>query len=77
MSGSGDVHVSSVITGQGHFENVLQHLTFAVHQLCPHTVHRLQQQLPPCMGHMMKYLKVTVRNMFVKNLYNNQSLYTF
>lgn len=46
--GRGDVHMPSVIAGQRHFENVLQHLTLAVHQLCPHPVHCLQQQLPAC-----------------------------
>lgn len=49
-TGCGDVHVSSVVAGQRHFEDVLQHLALAVHQLRPHTVHRLQQELPPCRG---------------------------
>lgn len=40
-AGSRNVHVASVVAGQGNFKYVLQHLTFAVHQLCPHSVHRL------------------------------------
>lgn len=48
--GGGDVHVASVVAGQRHLEDVLQHLALAVHQLRPHTVHGLQQQLAPCTG---------------------------
>lgn len=48
--GRADVHVSSVVAGQRHFEDVLQHLPLAVHQLRPDAVHGLQQQLSSCTG---------------------------
>lgn len=47
---SGNVHMTSVVAGQRHFEYVLQHLPLAVHQLRPHPVHCLQQQLSACRG---------------------------
>ena len=43
--GGGHVHVAPVIGGQGHLEDVLQHASLTVHQLGPHTGHRLQEQL--------------------------------
>lgn len=55
-----DIHVAPVVAGQRHFKDVLQHLTLAVHELRPHAVHCLQQQLPPCGAKRLFILKLSV-----------------
>lgn len=37
-AGSQDVHVTTVVRRQGHFEDVLQNLPLAVNELSPHSV---------------------------------------